>query len=303
MTQARPEAAGALPAALVGDRPPTALVCAGCGHRVTDGAPLAFACPAARPGDDVDHVLVRELEPAAAAAGAFGDDPASPNPYVRWRTRFHAYHRARAIGWSDADYGALVERLDAAVAIVDGHGFRVTPFARSDALSDALGFTAAGGVWVKDETGNVSGSHKARHLFGTLLELAVEEARARGRRPARCGPVVGREPGRRSGRELGHCGRDRSAAGWRRRPCARRSPSPPAATQRSPRRSWPAPPNATSTSSSPRTPIRSSWTGSGRLARRAPSATASRESPATRRTTPSCGRSSRAPSPSPARET
>ncbi len=40
-------------------------------------------------------------------------------------------------------------------------GFAVTPFARSDALSDALGAD----VWVKDETGNVGGSHKARHLF------------------------------------------------------------------------------------------------------------------------------------------
>jgi threonine dehydratase len=167
VTERRPAAVAA---------PPTAIVCAGCGHRVPDDAPLAFACPAARPGDDVDHVLVRELDPAAAA-GAFRDDPASTNPYIRWRARFHAYHRARAMGWSDAEYVGLVGRLDTAVALVDGHGFRVTPFARSGSLSDALAFSAAGGVWVKDETGNVSGSHKARHLFGTLLELAVEEAR------------------------------------------------------------------------------------------------------------------------------
>ena len=33
-------------------------------------------------------------------------------------------------------------------------------------MSDALGYAAPGGVWVKDETGNVSGSHKARHLIG-----------------------------------------------------------------------------------------------------------------------------------------
>jgi threonine synthase len=61
---------------------------------------------------------------------------------------------------------------------VDGHGFVVTPFARSDQLSARLGFSSAGGIWVKDETANVSGSHKARHLFGTLLELEVEAARA-----------------------------------------------------------------------------------------------------------------------------
>ena len=72
----------------------------------------------------------------------------SPNPYVRWRTRFHAYHRARAAGWTDAEYVALVERLDAAVAAVDGHGFRVTSFARCAGLSTRLGFSPEGGVWV-----------------------------------------------------------------------------------------------------------------------------------------------------------
>jgi threonine synthase len=183
VTEARPAAVTTLG---------TALVCAGCGHRVPDQAPLAFACPAARPGDDVDHVLVREVSAATGAAREPGEDRASPNPYVRWRTRFHAWHRARALGWSDDAYVRLVQKLDAAVAMVDGHGFRVTPLARSAGLSDALGFSAAGGVWVKDETGNVSGSHKARHLFGTLLELAVEEARgdAKGTRSAEPAPLA-----------------------------------------------------------------------------------------------------------------
>ncbi len=183
MTDARPTVVAALP---------TALVCAGCGHRVPGDAPLAFACPAALPGDDVDHILVRTVEPGAVAGGALGDDAASPNPYVRWRNRFHGYHRARALGWSDADYVGLVGRLDAAVAKVDGHGFRVTPFVRSGPLSDALGFSPAGGAWVKDETGNVSGSHKARHLFGTLLELAVEDARRKAASPG--GAAVERPP-------------------------------------------------------------------------------------------------------------
>ena len=35
-------------------------------------------------------------------------------------------------------------------------------------------------MWVKDETGNVAGSHKARHLFGILLELRVAEALGHG---------------------------------------------------------------------------------------------------------------------------
>ncbi len=154
---------------------PTALVCAGCGERLPDDAPLAFACPAARPGDDVDHVLVRRFDPAA---GPFPADAAATNPFVRWRRRFHAYHRARSLGWSDARYRRLVDRLNAQLVLVDDRRFDVTPFGRADALSDALGFSAAGGIWVKDETGNVSGSHKGRHLMGTLIELSVEEARA-----------------------------------------------------------------------------------------------------------------------------
>jgi threonine synthase len=171
MTQADPAGVPGPGAAL-----PTSLVCAGCGHRVPDDAPLAFACPAALPGDDVDHVLVRVVD---SAAGPFPEDPAALNPFVRWRTRFHAWHRARAIGWSDAEYRTFVDRLNAQVSMVDDHRFRVTPFARSGPLSDALGFSPRGGVWVKDETVNVSGSHKARHLYGTLLELGVEEARRR----------------------------------------------------------------------------------------------------------------------------
>ena len=72
-------------------------------------------------------------------------------------------------GIGDDEFCALVTELDERVAAVDGHGFAATPFGRSEELSDRLGFSADGGVWVKDETGNVSGSHKARHLFGVLL--------------------------------------------------------------------------------------------------------------------------------------
>jgi threonine synthase len=97
------------------------------------------------------------------------------NPFVRYRALFHSYDVARAGGMSDAQYVEIVRGLDAAIAGVDGHGFAVTPLARSAAASDRLNFTADGGVWVKDETGNVSGSHKARHLMGLAILLEVVE--------------------------------------------------------------------------------------------------------------------------------
>jgi len=151
---------------------PIAYACAGCGYRAPSGRPVPLRCPRAAADDDIDHVLTRVLDPTRLTFPT-GDEA---NPFIRYRTLFHAYHLARTIGWSDADYVALVERLDAAVAAVDGAGFRATPFARDVALSDRLGFAHDGGVWVKDETGGVSGSHKARHLMGTLLELEVAAA-------------------------------------------------------------------------------------------------------------------------------
>jgi threonine synthase len=156
---------------------PIAYACAGCGFNVPGDRPVPLRCPRATPDDDIDHVLGRVLDIARLRFPTGSE----ANPFVRYRTLFHAYQRARAFGWTDADYVALVERIDAAVAAVDGAGFRVTPLVRHPALSDRLGFDHRGGVLVKDETGNVSGSHKARHLIGTLLELDVADAVA-GRR-------------------------------------------------------------------------------------------------------------------------
>ena len=152
----------------------SALVCAGCGASPARDDPQPFRCPNAGANDDTDHVLRRRLDVSAVAFPAAGDDAAA-SPYLRYRHLFHAWHLARAGGVDDAAYCALVARLDGAVATVDGRGFVATPFARADALSEQLGFAPDGGIWVKDETRNVSGSHKARHLFGLLVHLEVLE--------------------------------------------------------------------------------------------------------------------------------
>ncbi|MFV2062639.1 MAG: pyridoxal-phosphate dependent enzyme [Chloroflexota bacterium] len=150
----------------------SAMVCAGCGALAPPDRPLAPRCPAAQPGDDIDHVLRRVIDPARMDAHPAPES----NPFVRYRTRFHAYHVAMAAGWSDARFVDLVTELDSAIEGVDGRGFRTTPLLRSPELDSHLDFSAKGGIWVKDETGNVSGSHKARHLMGVMLGLRVAEA-------------------------------------------------------------------------------------------------------------------------------
>ena len=171
--------------------PLSRLVCAGCGVEPAPSDPYPFRCPRAGRGDDVDHVLRRELDPAAVRFPA--GDP-EPNPFLRYRSLLHSYHLATSGGLSDEWFRTLVRSLDESLGAVEGHGFVETPFERSTELSDALGLSGTGGVWVKDETHNVSGSHKARHLFGILLHLEVAEElglAARERRPelaiASCG--------------------------------------------------------------------------------------------------------------------
>jgi threonine synthase len=203
--------------------PASTICCPACGH-VTDPAdPYPFRCPRAGT-DDADHLLTRVLDtavvrfpppPAPVSSPATPvSNPATPvsdtNPFLLYRTLMHSYHVATARGLPDGAYRDLVTSLDAAVAAVDGHGFRATPFFRSRGLSDALGFDRDGGVWVKDETGNVSGSHKGRHLIGVLIHLAVME---------RCGLT---DPAARPDLAIASCGNAALAAavvaragGWR----------------------------------------------------------------------------------------
>lgn len=152
--------------------PASRLVCWGCGAVPEPRDPYPFRCPHAGVGD-VDHVLVRVLDRDRVR---FPEGPAgSGTPFVHYRGLLHSHHRATAAGVSDDEICEITLRLDDAVARVGGSGFRVTPFGRNDTLSDRLGFSDAGGVWVKDETGNVTGSHKGRHLMGVLLHLEIAE--------------------------------------------------------------------------------------------------------------------------------
>ena len=153
---------------------PSALICGGCGVSPDPFDPFPFTCPNAGKGD-VDHVLRRVLDTSALAFPDAVSLSIEREPFVAYRTLLHSYHRALAGGISDEAFVGLVRHLDSEVAQVDGHGFETTPFRRNGHLSDALGFGAHGGIWVKDETGNVSGSHKGRHLFGVMLHLEVSE--------------------------------------------------------------------------------------------------------------------------------
>jgi threonine dehydratase len=134
-----------------------ALRCAVCGATVDIASPYPFTCPNAAASDrnHVLHPLTAGTEPPP------GDDP---NPFVAYGPRLAWWAFARANGMTEAACVALTRDV--------AGEFRVTPFARSLPLSNHFGAD----VWVKDETGNVGGSHKGRHLAGALLHLRAAEA-------------------------------------------------------------------------------------------------------------------------------
>ncbi len=140
--------------------------CRGCGTVVDASVGFGFACPQRGEGD-VEHILVPTWSPEQWDRGD-GD-----NPFVRFREVLTAYQLARALGLDDAVYVELATQLNEAVAQVDGSGFEITPLSRCTDLEASLGLSSS--VWIKDETGNVSGSHKARHLAAVMLLLMVVE--------------------------------------------------------------------------------------------------------------------------------
>ena len=133
--------------------------CATCGTTVGIDTVHPWRCPAA-PAADHHHVL----HPVVTSPDPDLLDDANP---------FVAYGRSMA-WWAFARAHGMTEQRCIELAHEVAAGFHVTPFGPHPDLAQRLG---VGGdrVWVKDETGNVGGSHKARHLVGILLHLRAAE--------------------------------------------------------------------------------------------------------------------------------
>jgi len=170
--------------------------CAVCGAHVDIATPLSWRCPNASP---TDHHHELQLVQATAPLRAVDDD----NPFVAFR-RYLAWDSfAAALGMTEEARLAMIRSVDVDIAAVAGTGFRITPFDRADALSAELGFDEDGGVWVKDETGQVAGSHKPRHLMTILLHLLAAES---------VGVVPWTGPGDRPSLAIASCGNAAFAA-------------------------------------------------------------------------------------------
>jgi threonine synthase len=144
-------------------------VCHGCAATVDMARDLPFACAnAGGENDDTDHVLV----PAHGSGGFITGTEA--DPFLRYRALLSPYRLGRSVGLPDDAWTEIVGTLESRLIAVDGRAFRVTPMSPHPALAKVLAMNSS--LWVKDETGNVAGSHKARHLMGVMLYLRILEA-------------------------------------------------------------------------------------------------------------------------------
>jgi len=144
------------------------LECAVCGATVPITTPLSWQCPNVT-SSNRQHVLHFRGDVSLNVIDR------EQNPYLAYRSLMAVDAFGAAIGLDDEARCRIIVDADAQVEKVAGTGFRVTPLERANQLSDALGFSTNGGIWVKNDTGNVAGSHKARHLFGILLHLLMAE--------------------------------------------------------------------------------------------------------------------------------
>jgi threonine synthase len=150
--------------------------CAVCDAVVSIAEPFPWRCPNSSLADR-HHVLHLVDTGSSAPLAPVVDDP---NPFVRWGPALAWWSFARANGFSEAECTDLTREV--------AGDFAITPHGRSDELSTELGLE----VWVKNETIDVAGSQKARHLVSILLHLrAAEELGMLQRRPplaiASCG--------------------------------------------------------------------------------------------------------------------
>lgn len=146
----------------------TGLECSVCGATTPINQPLSWRCPQSS-AINRHHVLrfVSSLVPFRPTE--------NDNPFLAYRKWLAVDSFGESIGLSEDARIRIIENVNTKIASIGGVGFHRTPLLRADALSDHLGFTTDGGIWIKDETHQVAGSHKARHLMTEMIHLLMAE--------------------------------------------------------------------------------------------------------------------------------
>ncbi len=142
------------------------LYCPAC-RRSFDPQDGIFGCP--RADNHHEHILEKQWTAAFDRPGAKSAilrkwNNGITDSFILFRELSAASH---IIGTER--YRRLLNTLQSQLRRTEGKSFQVTPLIEAPALADAIALS--GRLWIKDETGNITGSHKGRHLMGSLLYL------------------------------------------------------------------------------------------------------------------------------------
>jgi len=148
-----------------------------CGAERGIAEPFPWRCPNATTSDrhHVLHIVATPEAGRGAAGGPHRPDLGRPSLLAHdGELAWAAFAESHGMGGESRR--AVVTELERRIVEVAGVGLRPTPFGRDDALSARLGFVEPGGVWVKDDSGGIAGSHKGRHLVTIMLHLLAAES-------------------------------------------------------------------------------------------------------------------------------
>ena len=144
------------------------LKCIGCEkvYKITDNK-LICGC-VNRANDNINHIIekfAKNKKELPNIANIYSRKKVTDNPYLVFKEFFFSYYLAKHL---NIDYEQIIQNIDTGLREIGEVSFKETPVINEQKLIEA-----SSNLYIKNETNNVSGSHKARHLMGNILYIEI----------------------------------------------------------------------------------------------------------------------------------
>ncbi len=121
-----------------------------------------------RMDDNINHIIEKFVKNGKKLPGLsdiYFRRKLTDNPYLIFKEFFFSYYLTQHL---NIDYEQIVEKIGAGLKEIGEVSFKETPVEFETNLAGSNS-----NLYIKDETNNVTGSHKARHLMGNLLYIEI----------------------------------------------------------------------------------------------------------------------------------
>ena len=155
------------------------LKCRSCGSKyVTSNELPIYGCKNRYTDKDISHILEKYISPMAIPfiKENIGEiiklNKGSQNPFIAYKNIFFSYYLSKYL---KVDFNNVIDEINNNLKSINGFGFSETPLLQPYKLQDFCKLVTDDDIdiHIKNETGNVSGSHKSRHLMGNIIYFDV----------------------------------------------------------------------------------------------------------------------------------